>query len=142
MVTNQKPSGRAASMPMGLLIGLTVSMGITVLLTAICAKLVDMQQIDVKNIGYCAMVILMIAPFCGAKTAQKRIKHQNLMVAAMSGGLYFLTLIGITILFFGGQFEAVGVTLLLIVGGVGLTLLTGGGKNNSGKHRNKKRHNR
>ena len=142
MTVNQKPSGRASSMPVGLMTGLVVSLGITVLLAAVSAKLVDMQWVGEKDIGYCAMVILMAAPYGGARIAQKRIKRQRLTVCVISGGLYFLTLLAITALFFGAQYEAVWVTLLLITCGSALTMLTGEGKNRVGKRRNKKRYNR
>ena len=52
-----------------------------------------------------------------------------------SGLVYFVTLLAITALFFGGQYEAVGVTGLLVFGAstaVGL-LKTQGGKLGSGK---------
>lgn len=142
MVTNQKPSGRASSMPTGLLTGLLVSLGITLLLAAVSAKLVDKRWIEEKDIGYCAMVILMAAPFIGNRVAQNRIKRQRLLVCAMSGGLYFLSLMGITALFFGGQYEAVGVTLLLIAGGSALTMLVGNRKKGGRNRKNKKRYNR
>lgn len=142
MVVNQKPSGRASSMPAGLMAGLVVSLAITVLLAALSAKMVDIQWIGERDIGYCAMVILMAAPFCGARTSQQRIKRQRLAVCAMSGGLYFLSLMGITALFFGGQYEAVGVTLLLVAGGSALTMLIGERTNRVGTRRKKKIYNR
>lgn len=142
MTVNQKPSGRASSMPAGLMAGLTVSLGVTLLLAVVSAKLVDIQWIGEKDIGYCAMVILMLAPFTGARAAQRKIKRQRLLVSLMSGGLYFLMLMGITALFFGGQYEAVGVTMLLVAGGTGLTLLTGEGNSGVGKRRKKKLYNR
>lgn len=142
MVLNQKPSGRASSMAGGLMTGLAISVVITILLAALSAKMVDMQWIGEKDIGYCAMVILLAAPFWGARTAQKRIQRQRLMVCAISGGLYFLALMGITALFFGGQYEAVGVTFLLITAGSALTVLLGNKRSRAGKSRKRKRHNR
>lgn len=142
MVTNQKPSGRASSMAGGLLTGWTVSIIVTVLLTALAAKMVDSQVIGEKDIGYCAMVILLAAPFCGTRTAQKRIRRQQLIVSVISGSLYFLTLMGITALFFGGQYEAVGVTLLLVAAGSALTFLLGNRQSGTSKHRKRKMRNR
>ena len=142
MVMNQKPSGRASSMAGGLLTGLAVSTVITVLFTALAATMVDKQWIGEKDIGYCAMVILLAAPFWGAKTAERRIQRQKLLVCVISGSLYFLLLMAVTALFFGGQYEAVGVTLLLITAGSALTLLLGSGQNRGVKHKKRKRHNR
>lgn len=141
MVVNQKPSGRAASMPAGLMTGLGIGIGITLLLCAVSAVMVDTGWIEEKDIGYCAMVILISAPFAGASTAQKRIKRQRLAVCGIFAALYFLVLMGITALLFGGQFEAVGVTLLLIVCGSVLPLLIGERRNRGGKQRKRKMRN-
>lgn len=138
MVVNQKPSGRAASMPAGLITGLGIGIGITLLLSAVSAVMVDEGWIGEKDIGYCAMVILITAPFIGARTAQKRIKRQHLAVCGMFAVLYSLVLMGITALLFGGRFEAVGVTLLLIGCGSALPLLIGERRNRRGKGRKRK----
>ena len=142
MVLNQKPSGRASSMVGGLSAGLIGSATITAALAALSAKMVDLQWIGVKDIGYCAMVILIVAPFTGTCIAQNRIKRQRLVVSVISGSLYFLMLMGMTALFFGGQYEAVGVTLLLVFCGTALTLLARERKNRVGKRVKRKMYNR
>ena len=134
---NKKPSGRAASIPIGLLYGLGVSLGLSLLLALVSAKMVDMRWIGERDIGYCAMVILMVSSFCGTRMAQFCVKRQLLLVGSLSGCLYFVALLGITLLFFGGQFEAVGVTFILILCGMGLTMVTGSRKNRVGKHKKK-----
>lgn len=141
MVTNHKPSGRASSLAGGLAAGFSVAIVATVLLCALSAKMVDLQWIDEKDIGYCAMVILMAAPFLGTRTAQKRIQRQQLMVCVLSGSLYFIGLMAITALFFGGKYEAVAVTMLMVAAGTVLSVLTGNRKNRAGKGKKKRRHN-
>lgn len=117
MVTNRKPTGRASSMPAGLLFGAAVSMTITLLSAAVLAKLTAAEVIEESRIGYGVMIMLLAASFVGAMGAYFKIKRQRLAVCALSGVIYFLMLLCITALFFGGQYEAVGVTGALVLGG-------------------------
>lgn len=125
MTRSQKPSGRASSMPVGLMTGAAASMGITLLGSAVIAKLMDAEKMDENMIGYAVMVMLLTASCAGALISRKRIKHQHLLVCGLTGVLYFLMLMSITALFFGGQYEAVGVTAGLILAGSMLPLLAG-----------------
>lgn len=132
MVVNQKPTGRAASMPAGLVFGAVVSLGITLVCAAVLAKLVDMERLAWENIGYGIMVLLLLASFSGAMAAFAKIKRQRMLVCAVSGVVYFGILLSITALFFGGQYDSVGVTAALVLAGsiaAGLLGLRGeGGK--------------
>lgn len=123
MVSNHKPTGRALSMPAGLTLGAVVSLGITLLLTALIAKLVESEYMQQTQIGYGVMVMLMAASFLGALSAAGKIKRQRLVVCALSGLVYFGILMSITALFFGGQYEAVGVTGILVMGSAMLAVL-------------------
>lgn len=105
--------------------GLGVCLGVTVGAAALLAKLVDSETIPWENIGYGVMVLLLLASFLGALTAYGKIKRQRLMVCLMTGGGYFAVLLAMTALFFGGQYDSVGVTFLLILAGSGTAGLLG-----------------
>ena len=117
MVVNQKATGRAVSFPAGLLIGLGVSLGITVAMGALTAYLEGKEALAENGVGYCAMLTLAVSSLAGAMTAAGKIKRIRFGVCMLSAACYFLSLIGATALFFGGQYTAVGVTGLLILGG-------------------------
>lgn len=135
MVINQKPTGRALSIPTGLAIGAAVSVSVTLVMAAMLAKLVDMEKLPWENIGYGIIVLLLLASFSGAMAAYAKIKRQRLLVCIMSGVVYFGILLSITALFFGGQYEAVGVTAALTLGGSAVAGLLGlrDGKKGRGK---------
>lgn len=114
MVTNRKPSGRAATIPIGLLTGGIVALISTLALTALLAKLMEGEILPEENIGYGVMIMLLVSAFLGSATACIRVKRQFLMTAALSGVVYILLLLSITALFFGGQYSGVGVTVLLV----------------------------
>lgn len=123
MTVNRKPSGRAVSIPAGLLWGLLFGWVITLLGALITAKLVDKEVLPEQGIGYGAMVTLIVSSFLSAKIAMTKIKRLKLQVSLMSGGLYLMTLMAVTALLFGGQYTAVGVTSILILCGCLLSVL-------------------
>lgn len=131
MAVNQKPTGRAMSMPAGLTVGAAVSLTITLLFAAVLSKLVDMEKLAWENIGYGIIVLLLAASFSGAMIAYARIKRQRLLVCGVSGVIYFGILLAITALFFGGQYEGIGVTAGLVFAGsacAGILGLRDGGR--------------
>lgn len=116
-------TGRAASMGVGLLTGVMVSLGCTILGAMIGAFLITHEYVEATSIGYCSMVTLLVSPLLGSTTAMKRIKHRKMYVCMLSGALYYAVLLSVTTLFFGGQYRGMGVTALLVVTGCGASML-------------------
>lgn len=139
MVVNRKVSGKASSMPAGLALGGAASLTATLVIAGILAKLVETEVLAEENIGYGVMILLFISSMLGSVISSVRIKRQRLLVCAMSGVIYMMILLSITALFFGGQYEAVGVTALLVVGGSIVTALLGLNQNGGGKRRKVRR---
>lgn len=142
MVVNQKATGRAISMPLGLLIGSGVSMAVTLMAAAVLAKLLDSERLDWENVGYGIEIALVLASFCGAMTAFRKIKRQRLIVCAVTGILYFCMLLGLTALFFGGEYESVWLTAGLILAGSGIAAVLGLPGEGKGRRRKIKVRNR
>jgi len=136
MVRTKINTGKAASIPGGLALGAGVSVAVTLVLSAIIAKLVQTEALQQDQIGYAVMILLITASCLGAAVAQGRVKHQRVLVCMLSGLIYYVILICITALFFGGQYTGFGVTGLLISGGAGTTaLLCGRRKRRGGKRK-------
>lgn len=112
---NRKMKGTATAMPMGLAIGGLISLIITMAGAAATANLISNQRIGENGIGYASMIILLVSAAMGAWGAFGCIKKQRLQVCLMSAAVYYLTLLTITALFFGGQYRGMGVTALVIL---------------------------
>ena len=128
MTVNQKVTGTAVSMPVGIVIGCVVSAMITILGAMLAAMLISREMIKDAAIGYAVMIIVIGAAAFGTRIAVKKTKRRKLQVAMMTGGLYYGILLAATALFFGAQYQGMGVTALLVVAGTGLTILTGNGR--------------
>ena len=117
MRNHQKVTGRASSIPGGLAVGAAASGSVTGLLTLLMALCLEKEIITWETAGYGIMIMIMLSAFLGSIIACTKIRHQQILVCLMSAGVYFAMLLSITALFFGGQYQAVGVTALLVVGG-------------------------
>lgn len=125
MVVNKKVTGKARSMAAGLAVGLAVSMVLTLTGAALAANLVMSEKIEEDAIGYAALAVLILSALCGAWVAAALTKRRWMIVCLGLGGIYYLTLLATTALFFGGQYQGVGVTALAILGGCGAVGLLG-----------------
>lgn len=135
MTNNRRVTGKATSMPMGLLTGGAGSLLSTIVLAGILAKLLEKAYISQENTGYGVMIILLVSAYVGAAISSGRIKRQRLLVCLLSGAVYFVILLSITALFFGGQYDAVAVTGLLVLCGCMAAALLHPGEKRGGKRK-------
>lgn len=141
MVINKKVTGKAMSMTVGFATGLAASLTLTLIGTAIVANMILSEKIGESAIGYGAIAILLAASAVGAWLAALLIKRRWMLVCLGAGGIYYLTLLGITAMFFGGQYQGMGVTALVVIGGCGAVGLLGlKGERSGNKRRKKYRH--
>lgn len=113
----QKVSLSMGSMRGGLMIGITVSIALTLAGTAACAALISSETIAAGNDGYCAMVILLLATMGGTAAGAGKTKKKRLYVCMIIAGIYMLSLLAMTALFFDGQYVGISVTVLVIFAG-------------------------
>ena len=125
MVANKKVSGAAKSMPAGIAIGVGVALLTTLGGSLITAWMIGTEIIKESAVGYCSIVILILSTAAGCILSQTLIKRQKEIVCASVSLAYYLLLLSITALFFGGQYQGMGVTALVIAGGAGIVLLGG-----------------
>lgn len=135
MTGNRKVTGTAVTMPVGIGIGCGISLGLTILGAGLVAKLISMEVLQETAIGYGAMMNVLLAAVCGAWVAVNKVKKRILQVAMLVGAGYFALLLAVTALFFGGQYQGMGVTALLVAGGCGAVILMAGREKKFGKYR-------
>ena len=140
MLTNQKPTGMSSGMPGGLALGGLAAMVLTVLLGCLLAVLIAKEVLPEENVGYGVMAVLFVSSAIGSTVAYKRIRHRRLMVFVLSGICYLVTLTGLTALFFGGQYEGIFPTAMLIIGGTGVAFLRSASMGRGWKPHKKSRH--
>ena len=125
MRVNRKPTGRAVSVPVGLGWGLLTSVVITLTGCLLAAYLINREILSWNYSGYGVMAILLLSAWAGAEVTAGKIKRRKAMMCLGAGTAYFLLLIAMTALFFGGHYSGVGETGLMIFCGSTLGILTG-----------------
>ena len=135
-----KLTAKALSIPVGLALGVGTAMLVTVLASGAAAWMILRGSMPETAAGYCAMVILQLSSVAGAAVAAGTIQRLRAQMCLASAGGYYLCLLAVTAAFFGGQYEGMGVTALMVLcGSVLVILLAPGGKNRAGCRRRKKR---
>lgn len=131
-------SGKAMSMPAGIGLGITLDFLLLIGMLALLAFLVTTDRIQENSVGYGIMTVMLLSAFCGAAAACKLIQHRFVMVAALTGVGYFILLLSMTALLFGGQYVGVFPTSTLIIAGSLTAILLqgrGGKKKHPGGHK-------
>ena len=117
MTIKTKRTGTASSIPAGILCAAFISIIITAALSAIIAYSINHEILTWEQSGYWIMATLLLSAFIGGKCAFGLVKRQRVMVAIMSGVLYWGILLCFTALFFGGDYNTIGETAGIIGAG-------------------------
>ena len=110
-------TGKAVSVPTGLFFSLLVNIFLTITVIAVIAILLLHNRITWNDTGYWIMAMLLVSSFAGSKIAIETIKTQRYLVSLMAGVLYWMMLLCITALFFGGNYCSIFETGALIISG-------------------------
>ena len=138
MAVRTKHSGRAMAMPAGIGVGTGISMVLTLGMSAVLAAMVLSGNAGENAVGFGAIVILLVSAFCGSFVSAAVVKHRRLLVCALTGAAYYITLLCCTALFFDGQYSGMGVAGLVILAGVGISAMLGLVGENRGAGRRRK----
>jgi putative membrane protein (TIGR04086 family) len=121
----KKQGGKAIAMPVGIALGIMVAVVITLLGAILLTSLIAGEKMELEALGYGIMAIQFLGGIIGAVTAMLAIKRQKMQVCLLTGLGYFLVLLASNALFFGGQYEGVLTTGLILLAGCGITAILG-----------------
>ena len=139
MFKNKTTTGKSYRMSVGILIGVAVCVVVTLVIAFILAWLISAEKMSENAIGYGAMAALLLSAALGALAASSRIGRLRTQVCLITGGIYYLVLLSMTALFFGGQYQGMGVAAIFVILGSGLTALLGIREKKTRKSKIKKR---
>lgn len=125
MVSKKVLSKKEKGLPEALGIGLLAGMAVTLVGTSLLAYLIGNETMDISGMNPGCIVIHLIGSALTGLVAHGVMKRQRIVVCALSALCYFLVQIGITALFFDGQYHGIGAGILSIIGGGVLSILPG-----------------
>lgn len=121
----KRQTGKAPSLVKSVVGGSAASLSAAFLGAALLAKLLDMELMQMEQTGYWILGLHLIAVFLGARKAMAGMGREGVLSAGITGGLYYLCLMGVNGMFFGGAFQGMGITLLLVIFSSVCAILTG-----------------
>jgi hypothetical protein len=117
MVTGKKVTGKAMSFPAGVGLGVVVSLVVSTALCAALTWLVLGNAVAETSIGYVSMGVLFLAASLGAVVASAKVKRRRMLVCLLTGGAFLTMLLATTAIFFGGQYQGAGVSVITVLAG-------------------------
>lgn len=114
MAVSKKVRGTASAMPMGILLGTMTGAAMLGIASLILAWLIHSGKVRVSTMGYISMGILLITAAAGSLLAILRVKRRKILVGLLTGGSLYAVLLGTNALFFGGHYQGMLTTALMI----------------------------
>lgn len=134
----KKQNGKAFAIPSGIALGILVAVVITLLGGILLTWLIAGERMELGALGYGIMAIQFLGGVTGAVVAMLAVKHQKMQVCLLTGLGYLLVLLASNALFFGGQYDGVLTTGLILLAGCGITAILGSREAKGGKRRRRK----
>lgn len=130
----RKPLG---TIPGGVVLGLCISIMITLLGTIILAYLISSDKMGDASVNPGSTVVLFLGAAAGAWTVMARAKEKKWIVLSSFALGYFLILLSLTALFFGGEYAGIGKSAVIILVGCVSSFLPGilEKRKGSGRHK-------
>ncbi len=108
---------KSDSIPASLLIGATLGLLVSIGGVLLLAWLINTERIGQGAVDNGVLVILLVGSAISAAISSTVVKEKRLLICILSGLCYFLMLMAITALFFGGQYSGLAVSGLVILAG-------------------------
>ena len=119
------------SVPKGIGIGTLVSLVVSLIGTGIYAWMLSREHVSENGTPYATVIILLMSTVLGSVIANGVVKEKRLVVSLLASAGYLLVLLACTALFFGGRYQGVGVTALVVLAGSGSVALIGAKSKNA-----------
>lgn len=112
-------------LPEALVIGVLAGIIVTLIGTSLLAYLIGNETLDIHSVNPGCIVIHFLGSGAVGLVSYGFLKRQRIIVCALSALCYFLLQLGMTAMFFGGQYQGIGGSVLAIIGGGVLAVLPG-----------------
>ena len=135
MNTKRNVNLRGDSRLKRMIAGITGSVLTTMMVTAIFAGMISKKIIPEEKLGYCTVAVLLISVIAGNKIGTSKCDNKTVTSVCL-GTAYLAILLILTAIFFGAQYQGLGVTIIIVLVGCVLAAMTG--KNGSKNQKFKK----
>lgn len=134
----RKNGAKNFSLPIGVLIGVAVSVVLMLLLAVIGASMINGDRLEISSLKWFVIIVWAVSAFIGTITAVALVKNKLAIVAGITSASIILILLCSAMLFFDGISGKMltGIAVILAGGfGAGLLMLRSGRANKKKKNR-------
>ena len=128
---------RELTMPAAIGIGAGVGLLITLIGGVLLAFLLAGEKLAIEAMGYGVLIAQFVGALLGAMAASWCYRQRRMIVCLVTAGVYMLVLMAVNAIFFGGQYEGVGGSLLVVAIAGSAAAFVGNGGGKMSKHRKK-----
>lgn len=125
MAYSVKKGFAKTSVPIGLGLGIGVGWAVSLVIAAVMTVAVDSERLSASSMSFAAVATLVIATFASARIGAEKMGIGRIPACLAAGGGYFMSLLCINVLFFGGKFQGLGAAALTVAGTAALAGLIG-----------------
>ena len=129
MHKNKKVTGLAFNVPAGASVGVLAGLLITLVGCAFIAYLLNAGKIGEGSVGFASVILNGLSTIVGALTATVLVKQYRIQVCITTGISYYLLLLALTAMFFGGSYQGMIITgVVVFISSITVALLPRGQK--------------
>ena len=114
---SKKEYRNTMSIPAAVGVGTVISTIVMLIGAIVIALLISNELISDQSMDYGVLALTMLSAILGCSVSNVVAKRRLLIVSVCTAVTFLLVLISITAIFYGGQYSAIPVTALVILGG-------------------------
>lgn len=136
-----RAKGTSSPVIAGVLTGAAVAVAVMAGLSIAMAWMINRGWMPVDLLGYGSMGVIVLASASGATVTIKKVMRRSILMGGLTGATLILAVLAVNGLFFGGQYDGVFTTILMILVGCIVPGVIGSkkiGKGNVGRRKKRK----
>lgn len=121
-------------------LGIIAAIAMMLFSAGVFAIMISKEIISEAGTGYCSVTVLLLSSFSASLVAISNYKKMRIWTSVITGVTYSAVLLGMTAVFFDGEYRGILVTVMVVLSGCMIaTILSRKGNNTLRLQRNKNR---
>jgi len=121
-------------------IGIIAGIAMMLLSIGVFAMMISKEMISEAGTDYCSVAVLLLSGFVASLVAISHYKKMKIWISVITGVVYSAVLLGMTAVFFDGEYRGILVTVMVVLSGCMIaTILARKGNNTQKLRRSKNR---
>lgn len=125
MLLNRRTKSTMSDVSTGVLLGVGVCLLLTLLGSIVLTWMIHAEALQSVAVGYGVICVLLLSSLVGTWIASVKVNRFRAQVCLITAVGYYVVLLAMTALFFGGRYQGMGVTAVVVILGCIIAILIG-----------------